>query len=166
MSATTIDNTLPGARPERMTSPFVVWIAAFLAGPVFGSIWLYRNANYLGCRDTITQGKILIATALFCAPMLVLIDIIKDSFERGSLERLGNQVLMNLVILIAVIVGGYCYNRQTRMFRLHALEIQSAPKRLGRAVLFVLAAWIATSALLAIAPPLGEAMGGIAYFLS
>lgn len=166
MAAPLIDNTLPGARPEKVTSPFVIWIAGFLAGPILGGYWLYRNALHLGCHDAKQQGKAILAAILFCAPMLVLIDVIKDSFEAGSAERLGNQMLLNLVILAMIWVPGYCYTRQTKTFDLHAAELGKKPLGLHRAALFVLAAWVVTFLLLAVAPPLGEAMGGLALFLS
>ncbi len=166
MTASIIDNTLPGARPDKITSPFVIWITGFLAGPIFGGYWLYRNAKHLGCHDAKLQGKVILASIAFCAPMLALIDLIKDSFEAGSTERLGNQMLMNLAILVMIAVPGYCYTRQVKMFDLHAAELGKKPLRLHRAALFVFAAWVVTFLLLASAPPLGEAMGGLAIFLS
>ncbi|MEL7151177.1 MAG: hypothetical protein AAGK71_10605 [Pseudomonadota bacterium] len=164
--ATIIDNTLPGAKPQKITQPYVIWIASVLAGPIFGAYWLYRNAQYLGCHDVKRQGQVLLIAVLFCAPMLALIDFIKDSFDTGSFERLGNHMLLNVVLLVLIVVPGYCYNRQCKMFHLHAAEIGQKPLRLNRAVLFVLAAWAVTFLLLATFPPLGEAMGGLALFLS
>lgn len=166
MAAHAIDNTLPGARPDKITAPFVVWMAAVLAGPLFGGLWLYHNAKNLGCRDLKRQGMVLLAGFLFCAPLLALIDMIKDSFEDGSVERLGNRMLMNLAILTMIVVSGYCYTRQVKLFQLHAAELGKKPLGLGKAVLFVLAAWVVTIILLATVTPLGEAMGGVALFLN
>jgi len=160
------ENTLPDAQPTRITAPYVVWISGFLAGPVFGAIWMYLNAGYLGCRDQQRQGRVLIASVLFCAPMLVLIDFIKDNFEKGSIERLGNQVLLNVVILVAIFASGYCFQAQRQMYHLHVLASERTRLKLPIAFLFVIGSWFVTGVLLLIFPPLGEAMGGLAYFLS
>jgi cation transport ATPase len=160
------DNTLDGANPDKITAPIVVWIAGFLAGPVFGSIWMYRNAGFLGCRSQKQQGRVLLASVLFCAPMLVLIDFIKDSFEKGSIERLGNQILLNIVLVVAIVASGYCYQAQRQLYHLHRTATGRDQMRLPTALLFVIGSWFATAVLLIFFPPLGEAMGGLAYFLN
>ncbi|WP_170337088.1 hypothetical protein [Ruegeria arenilitoris] len=160
------DNILPDANPAKITAPYVVWIAGFLAGPVFGAIWMYRNAEFLGCRDKQRQGRVLLASVLFCAPMLALIDFIKDSFEKGSIERLGNQILLNIVLVVAIVASGYCFQAQRQLYQLHVQEMGRGQLRLPFAVLYVFVSWLITGLLLAILPPLGEAMGGLAYYLN
>ncbi|WP_170330476.1 hypothetical protein [Ruegeria arenilitoris] len=95
----------------------------------------------------------------------MLIDFIKDSFEKSSIERLGSQVLLNVVLVVAIVASGHRFQAQRQLYHLHQRSTGQKNLRLPSALLFLIASWFATGFMLAVFPPLGEAIGGLAYFL-
>ena len=160
------DNVLPDAQPEKIAHPSFVLVTALLTGPVLGSYFMYRNAVLLGCRDAKRQGVVLLIGAVVAALLFYGVDWISANTPARSMERFGGEMLLNVCFLIMLGCLIYCSHRQERLFKLHKRETGKSHFRLVYLGTIILSAWAVTFVLLALAPPLGEAMGGLAIVLN
>lgn len=164
MTALTINNSLPGATPQKIAHPIALAATALLTGPIIGGLLMWRNARHLGCRDLRRQKAVLVAAAVVTAVGLNLAALL-DGAELTALQTLAKDLCKNLAFIAMLLGIGFCHTRQTQLTKLHAEESGEPPLRLVTSALIALIGWALTFCLLVAAPVLGRAMGGLAYIL-